>query len=825
MGAFVVHLHAARRRHFDLRLQVGPTLKSFAVPKGPSLDPSDKRLAVNTEDHPLEYLEFEDIIPAGNYGAGAMIVWDRGRVEYLERPAEESFGRGKVDFVLSGYKLRGRFALVHTGDRAGRADSDRNQWLLIKKTDAYSTGDRDSSSDDPRSVLSGLTVEELEDRVIISDRLVNEAQRLGAGDGRVDARHLHPMLCATSNVSLDDPERLYELKLDGVRIVAERRGDEVTLRYRTLRNATVSYPEVARAIRTLPVASLVLDGEIVAFDDAGRPSFQRLGRRIGATRPHDAALFASEVPVQYLVFDLLELGGKTLLDVPLIERKRLLARLLPGRGVLRALDHLEGNGHALYDFCRARKLEGLVVKRARSRYRPGPRRSDDWIKLKCEREDDFAVVGWVEGKGGRKRLGSLELATYDGERFVLRSRVGSGLDEHSIDELLEMLRPLEAKAPTAAGKLPRTGGLRHFVEPRIVVSVQHMGWTDDGGIRHPVFRGVRPDMRPTACVAAPPAELLERQIASTDTKNKRKLTVPSPAATRVAVTNRAKVFWPDEGYTKGDLADYYAAISDVMLPFLRDRPVVLVRYPDGITGKSFFQWNVPRGTPEWIRTLALFDDESGERKNTFLIDDRDGLVYLANLGCIVVHILACRAGALEECDFLTLDFDVGERSFQDAVTLALSLRSLLDEIGLPGFPKTSGQSGLHVLVPVGPGVPFDTAKLLVELIGRLVQAHHPDLATLERRVSKRGQRVYIDTGQTGRSRTIVAPYSVRAAPGATVSMPLYWDEVHRALDPRQFSMFTAVERVHQKGDPMTGLLSARPDIGAVVAELEARIER
>jgi bifunctional non-homologous end joining protein LigD len=294
------------------------------------------------------------------------------------------------------------------------------------------------------------------------------------------------------------------------------------------------------------------------------------------------------------------------------------------------------------------------------------------------------------------------------------------------------------------------------------------------------------------------------------------------ATGRAVVSNRDKVFWPDEGYTKGELIDYYASIGATMLPFLRERPIVLVRYPDGIAGKNFYQWNVPEGTPSWIRTQHLPDDEGGG-KHTFLVDDLDGLVHVANLGCIPIHVLPFRSGTREECDYFVVDFDIGPRSFADAVTLAFTLREELDEIGLASYPKTSGQSGLHVLVPLGPGVTFDTSKMIVELVGRLVQARHPDLSTMERRVAGRGDRVFIDVGQTGRSRTIVAPYSVRAQPGAPVSTPLRWEEVHRALDPRELSMFTVFERVRTRGNPLDGFLDERPDVPAVVAALGKKL--
>lgn len=824
-------------------MEVGGELASFAVPKGPSFDPAERRLAVHTEDHPIAYLDFEDVIPEGNYGAGAMIVWDLGRIVYLE-PAEEGLEKGKLDFLLYGHKLNGRFAFVRTGNRAGRSPKEKDQWLLIKKADAFSDPQRDIVAEEPYSILSGLSVEDLYRKHDIAVEIERAAESLGAVRGDVDARRTVPMLCSTTEVPLDDRSRLYELKMDGVRLLAERRGEDVALVYRSQRVMTGTYPEVARAMRALAPERVVLDGEVVAFDEQGRPSFQRLGRRMHLTRPHDIVHAASEVSVVFVVFDLLQVGAFDTRRLPLRARKELLSRIVPRRGVIRLLDHLEGDGAPIYELCKTVGLEGIVAKKADSPYRSGPERTEDWVKIKRDREADFVITGWVEGKGGRKSLGALEIGTYVGERLVLRGRVGSGLDDRTIKDLRERLKPLEIDEPVAEGDPFRPTGERHFVKPELVVNVKFTGFTDDGGVRHPVFNGIRPDIRPEECTAAPqtfesalPAPQGAASSADADTeaadggarrpKAGRDKPETNPArASQAPVnppgTNRSKIFWPDEGYTKGDMLDYYAAVAPAILRFLRGRPIVLVRYPDGIVGKNFYQWNVPQGTPDWIRTLRL-PDEEGDGKNTFLVDDAKALLYVINLGCIPVHALPYREESVDQCDYFVVDFDLGSHPFSDAVTLALTLRELLEDIGLEGFPKTSGQSGFHVLVPLGPGVSFDTAKVLVELVGRLLQARHHDLATLERRIAARKDRVFIDTGQTGRSRTIVAPYSVRAHPGATVSMPLGWDDVHRALDPRQFTMFTAPERLAERGDALATFFDARPDIPEVVARLGKKL--
>jgi bifunctional non-homologous end joining protein LigD len=590
----------------------------------------------------------------------------------------------------------------------------------------------------------------------------------------------------------------------------------------------MSYPEIARALRALAPGELVLDGEVVAFDAEGRPSFQRLARRIHAQRPHDIKRASIEVPVTYLVFDLLQLGDLDLRPLPLLARKQLLSQLVPGKGFIRLLDHID-DGEALFKLCEAQGLEGVIAKRRDSSYQPGPRRTTDWVKIKRQHDDDFAVVGWTSGQGNRQSLGSLEIASFDGQQFRYRGRVGSGLDDALIKGLLADFKKIERSTSIAVGEPIEDGSTRHFVEPKLVISVRYLHWTDDGRLRQPVFRGIRPDVAPEACRAAPLEERIEHALHEVPEGTTAAASAPAvrppeagPARpTRVKLSNQDKIFWPEEGYTKGDLLQYYEAIADVMLPHLEDRPVMLVRYPDGIAGKSFYQWNVPQGTPSWLRTLQLRNEEQdGKEVTTFLLDDVDSLLHVINLGCIPLHVLAAREQSLEECDFLTLDLDPGEQPFSVVVRLTLAVKEILDEVGLTGFVKTSGQVGIHVLVPLGPGVAFEIAKSLADLLGRLLQLRHPDVSTMERHVESRKGRLYIDTGQTGRSRTIVAPYSVRAYPGATVSTPLTWDEVHLALNPRELTIFSVPDRAREHGDAMRELLDVRPDLPQAITRLQ-----
>ena len=620
--------------------------------------------------------------------------------------------------------------------------------------------------------------------------------------------------------------RLYELKLDGVRLLADRRGDDVALVYRSQRIMTATYPEVARAVRALAPDRLVLDGEVVALDAEGRPSFHRLGRRMHLTRPHDVRHAASEGPGRVRrVRPPADRGSRSPKLAPSREkRKQILEALVPKRGVIQLLDHLEGDGRLLYDLCGTLGLEGLVAKRRGLTVSAGAgalgRLAQDQTRARRGLRRDRVGRGQRRTKATLGRSKSRRATVKNGSSA---GASGSGLDDKTLKRLLELLRPLEVPEPTAEGE-PMTGsGARHFVRPEIVVNVSFAGWTEDRHLRHPGFRGIRDDLSVAACTVTPPMDAADRRArpcrresergpsrgatrrrrpqdqGAAETPKRPPLRVFRSGSLRAKISNRDKVFWPDEGYTKGELIDYYVAIAPTMLRFLNDRPIVLVRYPDGIRGKNFYQWNVPEGTPSWVRSLHL-PDEDGPGKHAFVVDDVDGLAHVINLGCIPVHVLPYRSRTMTSCDYFVVDFDLGPRAFSDAVTLALSLREILTDIGFQSFPKTSGQSGLHVLVPLGPGVSFDTGKMLVELVGRLLQIRHPELSTMERRIASRGDRVFIDIGQTGRSRTIVAPYSVRAHPGATVSMPLRWEEVHRALDPREFTMWSAPARVRDRAE-------------------------
>ena len=716
---------------------------------------------------------------------------------------------------------------------------------MLKKQDPFARTDASIIDESPRSVLSGLAADELEtgDAAAAAETLANS---LGAERRQVEARGLTPMLCAelprTTEADADDLLNrqgwLYELKLDGVRIVADKRHAEVALWSRRGPAVTQNYPEIARAVRALPGERLVLDGEIVAFDAAGRPSFARLARRIHA-RASDVWQVARETPVTYVVFDLLALGDLDLRLLALRHRKELLARVVRGRGFLRCLDHFENAGRPLFDFCRREQLEGLVAKRGDSVYRPGPKRTGDWVKLKCHRDAEFVVIGLTRGEGSRLELGALDVASYRGKELVVRGKVGSGLDQTSIATLLEKTNGHTRPTCAASGKLEPAPNGRTFVEPLTVVSVRFGGWTEEGRLRFPVFQGIRDDIEPQACTSLPPSELLDIPIAEVEpeptqllAKDPRvsngrndKTKIADERERRVTITHPRKVYWPKAGITKGQLVEYYEQIAGVMLPYLKDRPVIFSALPRRHRGQAFLPMERAERIPSWVATLELpAENGQGRARHGFLINDVGTLKYVVNLGCIPIHILASRTPALDACDFITLDLDVDASTLLEAIVIARSLREIIEASGLSVFPKTSGQSGLHLLVPLGPGVPYAAARLLVELLGRLATHLHPSTATMERRRENRGYRVYVNTGQTGPSRAIVAPYSVRAVPHATISTPLAWDEVTPALAVGRYTLASVPHRLTTRADPMHDMLNVKPDIPRAIVSLESVIQ-
>ena len=819
---FVVQKHAARHLHYDLRLEMDGVLKSWAVPKGPSYDMSDKRLAVHVEDHPLDYADFEGVIPAGNYGAGGMIVWDRGEWVPLE-DWREGLAKGKLLFELRGMKLHGRWTLV-------KIKKSEKDWLLIKERDAYvaSPGDQFPET----SVLSGLTVEEIKEGRSPAAALRSALEQTDALRVQVDPRTVDVMLAEPSSQAFTRDDWVFELKMDGYRLLASKVHREVLLLTRNGNDYTAVFPEVVRALKALPLDDFIIDGEVVVLDPRGRPSFSLLQRRGRLSSPIEIRHATVELAATFYVFDFIGFETFDLRPLPLVERKALLLDAFPKLGVVRTLDHIVREGERFLEQVDALGLEGIIAKKADSPYRAG--RSDKWLKLKTDRTDDFVIVGFTAPKRSRGYFGALQLADMVDGQLVYAGRAGTGFDENMLAEISALLAPIvrgdpaclgpvvsPGVAPLPAKAIPETKTTT-WVDPVHVCEVRFREWTPDGLLRHPAFIRLRADKAPRDC---------DRQgFGDTQAGGGEEPVLPfgsaqedKPSAQdhrQVPFSNLKKAYWPADGYTKGDLIDYYRAVAPWMLPYLRGRPMVLTRFPDGIDGKSFYQKDAPEHAPSWIRTVPIWSEDTQRDINYFVCDDAESLLYVANLGSIPLHVWASSVESLELPDWCVIDLDPKEAPFSDVVRCAIVLRELCESIGYPSYVKTTGKTGLHILLPLARQCTYAQSRTLGELLARIMLRTVGDIATITRHVTRRGDKVYLDYLQNRTGQTIVAPFSVRPLVGATVSMPLLWSEVNDMLDPRAFTIRTAPTRMEQLGtDPVLPVLGDVPDLHAVLARL------
>jgi len=795
---FVIQKHAARRLHYDLRLEDGGVLLSWAVPQGISLDPTVKRFAAHTEDHPLDYRGFEGVIPAGEYGAGPMVVWDRGTVTFIDGEGH-GLEHGKLLFDLNGYKVNGRFTLVKT--TKGPRD-----WLLIKKPDEW------ASADDPEydetSILTGRTVEAVGAGTSGADTVRTMLENRGDAVRTDAALKADPMLAEVADEPFSRDGWLFEIKYDGFRLIAHKTDELVQLKYRSGLDATETYPEIAATVAAMPFSSGVLDGEVVVLDGNGKPSFSALQKRSKLANSFDIDAAAIQRPVTFFTFDLLSFEGTNMTRMPLVARKQALRHLIPTTGPIRYSDHIAERGREMYDSAEALGLEGVMAKRSDSTYQSG--RSPDWLKMRVEHTDPFAVVGFTEPDGARAGFGALHLAAFRDGALSYAGRVGTGFRDSDLQTLhdhLGRLDPLSVHIDLLPDDQTST-----WVEPLLIAHIRYKEVTPGGALRHPVFveredsLGLGDVVDLGALVDDAPVE------------------PQTPSTAESKTTNLDKVFWPEEGFTKGDLIRYYETVANAMLPYLADRPLVTVRYPDGIEGKSFYQKNAPDFVPTSVRTQFIRSSDEERGNNYFICDNVDSLRYIINLGAIPLHVWASRVSSIEEPDWCVLDLDPKTAPFSSVVTVAKRIKTLCDDMGIPSYPKTSGQSGLHVLVPMGRGHTYDQQKLLGELVARVVESDLPDIATTVRTPAARGDRVYIDFLQNGRGKLIAAPYAVRPVAGATVSTPLRWSEVTMKLDPSRHTITTVPRRLQRlREDPLSGVLAQPSDIAAGIRKLAAAL--
>jgi len=742
---FVVQRHDARRLHYDFRLERDGALASWAVPKGVPLEPGQQHLAVHVEDHPLEYGSFEGEIPKGEYGAGTVEIWDRGTYELVEEKRN-----GGLTVRLHGKRLDGTYALV-----PAKLSGDPKNWLIIRKKDETAAA-------------------------------------------RTPRRY-QPMLATLAEEAPKGDDWIFEIKWDGYRIVSTVAGGEPELRTRKDQDYTQRFENVAKELaKALKTPDCVVDGEVCALDEEGRPSFSAMQQGKRGT------------PIVYYVFDLFEVEGEPIIELPLEERRKRLERLLDKRNKTVRLSESFDDGNALLSAAEQQGLEGIMAKRLGSRYLPG-RRTRDWLKIKGHGRQEFVIAGYTRGQGRRSgTLGSLVLGMYEGGELVYVGNVGTGFNDKEIERLLRKLKPLERDAPPFRNvpKMPRVRkGDVVWVEPKLVAEVEFAEWTHDGRLRAPAYKGLREDKDATEVRR-------EEPMATEIRKGKRVL----------KLSNVDKLFWSEEGITKGDLLSYYQRVAPVVVPHLKDRPFTMKRYPDGWQGKFFFQKDAPKGIPDWIPTASIVvstrDQPRQKRRiEAPLVNDELALLWMVNMGCIDLNTWYSRIDKPERPDWVLFDLDPSpDVGFPETIEVALLVKQALDVLELESFVKTSGSEGIHILVPIARRHTYaDTRQFSAIIAGALARTHRGLVTTEWSKAKRRG--VLIDSNQNGEGKTIASVYSVRPKAGAPVSTPLRWDEVNDELDPASFTMEAVLERVEKHGDLFKGVLENKQSLSAALKAL------
>jgi bifunctional non-homologous end joining protein LigD len=842
---FVVQKHRATRLHYDFRLAINGALVSWAVPKGPSLNSADKRLAVRTEDHPLEYGSFEGKIPEGSYGAGTVMVWDRGTFAVENPPgsnldAAQQLKKGEIKFTLNGEKLRGSFVLV----KLKKSDKG-NEWLMIKHKDAAEDPAWNVDEHDG-SVLTGRTIEEIKEELPPkrSPSPLRPDELQDAHKATMPSR-LEPMLATIGDHPFSDPNWLFEIKWDGVRALAWIDDGALTLRARSGAEITGRYPELAALPAAVSARQAILDGEIAAIDARGLSDFGLLQERMHVRAPAESLI--SRVPVVFFAFDLLYCDGYDLRRSPLIERKQLLQRLLHTSEKFRFSDHQLEHGKELFELARGTGLEGIVAKRLDSPY--VSERSMNWVKLKVTQTVDAVVGGWTAPRTAAIPLGALLLGLYQGKKLRFIGHVGTGFDGKKLQELSGKLKKL-ASSSCPFDVVPQTNENPSWVSPDLVARVKFSGWTQENALRHPVFIALREDARPAdsqwetevapasaAPTGAAPAivrapEVVGRVISKKAQVEEELFEGRAETVTieldgkRLRLSNLNKIYFPESGYTKRNLLAYYYRVADLILPFLRERALVLRRYPDGISGQAFFQKDIREGLPEWFKTVPIDSEGRGKEIHYATADDRASLLFLTGLGCIDHNPWSNRTDDFDHPDYFFFDLDPSDGTeFSVVVTIAQALHKALEELRVAHFLKTSGATGFHIYVPVEPVYSYEQLRTFAEIVARTVTAEHPNLVTSERIVAKRSAgRVLIDVQQNAHGRPLAAAYSVRAFPKAPVSTPVLPRELRSSLHPESLNIKTISARLEEKGDLWADFWKRRQRLEDAVELLSERMQ-
>ena len=892
--AFVIQKHAASHLHFDLRLELDGVMKSWAVPKCPSFDPSVKRLAMQVEDHPIDYNTFEGTIPEGEYGGGTVMLWDRGTytsaldahdpIPELQR----GYAKGDLKIMMHGTRMHGSWVLVRTR----RGSDEKPQWLLIKHRDEFAKPGSDIVADEMTSVTSGRTMEEIAEnkrkKVWHSNRASKSAIADDDGDPEptptpkpkrakapavpsaaaraasakaLAAGALDPMLATIGTEIPQGSDWTFEPKYDGIRVLAYATADSARLVTRNGKEKTAQFPGVAEAARKLASRgrrAIVLDGEIVALDHGKPARFQELQHRMHVKDTRAIAGYESSAPVALMAFDILLDGNDVLVSEPWTKRRARLEKRLAKHASteLRLTQSIVNDGREMLDRARADGWEGIIAKRVDAPYQPGAR-SRDWLKLKLEFRQEFVVGGWTEPRKTRQYIGALLLGYYDHGRLIYAGNMGGGFDNAGLAEMHEMLAPHERKS-SPFEETPRPSEPVHWVTPKVIVEVKFNEWTADGKLRQPIFVGTRDDKDPRTVKRERTSVQLEAKTAKKKKPAKRVVrvkarksvsaTAKKSSATKSSgaktgsveqqlaaieqnggdgdveikrgvslhVSSLGKVYFPDDGYTKGDVMRYYARVASVILPTIDDRPLVLKRTPEGIKGEVFFQQKPPQHVPPVVRVETVVNDD-GVSAERITGGDLASLLYTVQIGCISVDPWESRVGSLDSMDFTILDLDPGPRTtFERVVEVARWVKEELDASGLRAALKTSGSRGLHIAIPLPARTPYDAGLLLAQLIATRVAESHPKEATVERSVKARPPAaVYVDYLQNVKGKSVAGAYCVRARPGATVSTPLQWKELNASLDPRALTIETAPQRIVKLGDIWGSAIKTRNTAAAI----------
>lgn len=783
-GRFVIQRHKASRLHYDLRLEMEGVLKSWAVPKGPSMNPDDKRLAIQTEDHPVKYLTFQGTIPKGNYGAGVMKIWDEGTYkiapEYEDGDLVKQFEKGDLKIEFFGKKIKGTFALVHTK----RRDAD-NHWLLIKKKDAYST-DLDYDAEVFAEVEKPCT------------RKNTPIKKLNPTE------FVKPMLASATKKIFNDKDWVYELKWDGYRVMANIRDGKVHLYSRNGIGYNSKFKSLVKDLEQVE-HDVILDGEVVLVNKDGLPQFQAL-------QNYDENTAGT---LRYYVFDMLYLNGHSMLDLKLLERKSFIPEVVENLSLTLFCDHIEGMGSALYNKAIDAGMEGVIAKKIDSTYSPGTR-SEKWLKIKAVETVEAIICGYTDSESGGAAFGSLILGMYDKEKLKYIGNCGSGFSAKEQRELLDILKKLEVQEHPFKRKPNLKGRTPHWVMPQLICEVKFSEWTKGGIMRHPVYKGIRDDKIP-AEVSVP---IQQKKVKTKAGSSKDSATILEVDGLNVPISNLEKVFWPNNGYTKYDLIDYYLNMSDYILPYLKDRPQNLHRHPNGIKGPGFFQKD-NENLPAWIETVEIYSKSSKKDINYLLCQDQATLLYMANLGCIEINPWNSRIQSLENPDYTVIDLDPSKgNTFEEVITVAQAAKEVLDMAKIKGFCKTSGSSGLHIYIPLNAKYTYEEARDFTKLLCYFIEQKVPKLTSMVRAVKDRKGKIYLDYLQNRRGQTIASAYCVRPKPGAPVSAPLEWEEVKTGLKILDFNIKNMQARVQEKGELFAEVLSQETDLMAAIQRLE-----